>query len=244
MFFCGFYVTIMEFHGVAWGQTTKRMLILYHELLWLTTGVMLLCIYTRAEKVAMKNDPSAAALFAVIFAVVKLRIDPKDTVHHDTSQGSGEESVSDEEYGIELLGICYTNVQNNSKSTALLPTDHNRFSICDQCTFITRLEKYHKKRLVSNHRLYCTNAETQYEWSRFCELLIRWYETPDKQIMMSYGSNAKALMKHALTAKTATAKNDGKTVLESQYTPALYDVPVGVIPIVNVTKAATCSRDK
>eukprot|EP00041_Stephanoeca_diplocostata_P014862 m.280975 g.280975 ORF g.280975 m.280975 type:complete len:257 (+) comp19833_c0_seq10:244-1014(+) len=146
-------------------------------------------------------------------------------------------------YDLELLGVCYTNVRNrNCDDSALLPTDRKRFNICDQCTFITRLHRQHKKRLVSNDRVYCTFTETDEQWDTFCDKLKvdpkKLKKCPDMQIMIAYGKSAENVLKQMYTAKTISTKNENSTVLQSQYTSAINDVGVGVIPSVNITLAA------
>lgn len=178
--------------------------------------------------------PDAARLHAVTYAV-------------KTRLASAEETQASEsdECDIELLAVCYTHVMNKISvndtpgDTALLPTDRKEYAICDNCTFITRLEKQHKKRLVSTNRVYCTYSETQSEWDTFNTQLIHENQTPQTQIMVSYGADAKALMQQAFTAKAIKSKRNYETVMESQYSPALYDVRVGERPNVRVTDAAS-----
>eukprot|EP00041_Stephanoeca_diplocostata_P014863 m.280978 g.280978 ORF g.280978 m.280978 type:complete len:257 (+) comp19833_c0_seq11:244-1014(+) len=145
-------------------------------------------------------------------------------------------------YDLELLGVCYTNVRNrNCDDSALLPTDRKRFNICDQCTFITRLHRQHKKRLVSNDRVYCTFTETDEQWDTFCDKLREEHQASDKQIMVAYGKSAATVLEQMFTAKAISTKRNHNIVMESQYTPAIYDVRVGVTPEVRVTQEALVS---
>eukprot|EP00041_Stephanoeca_diplocostata_P014864 m.280958 g.280958 ORF g.280958 m.280958 type:complete len:266 (+) comp19833_c0_seq6:348-1145(+) len=175
-----------------------------------------------------------ALLHAVAFVFIPRNLQASPDTRSDHNENEGD---------VEVLGACYTNVRNrNCDDSALLPTDRKRFNICDQCTFITRLQRQHKKRLVSNDRVYCTFTETDEQWDTFCDKLKvdpkKLKKCPDMQIMIAYGKSAENVLKQMYTAKTISTKNENSTVLQSQYTSAINDVGVGVIPSVNITLAA------
>lgn len=188
----------------------------------------------RAEQVE-KTESGTALLYGVIFAFMATHRTPEEITVRASGRQSQRATESDDR-DIELLGVCYTNVKNKSskdEDTVLLPTDRKKYAIRDQCTFMTRLEKQHKKRLVSNHRVYCTYSETQSEWDRLYQQLILENQSPEKLIVVSYGLDA-----HAVLEQVFTATCHENITMESQYMNALYDVRVGVTPTVRVTDAA------
>eukprot|EP00041_Stephanoeca_diplocostata_P014861 m.280929 g.280929 ORF g.280929 m.280929 type:complete len:266 (+) comp19833_c0_seq1:348-1145(+) len=174
-----------------------------------------------------------ALLHAVAFVFIPRNLQASPDTRSDHNENEGD---------VEVLGACYTNVRNrNCDDSALLPTDRKRFNICDQCTFITRLQRQHKKRLVSNDRVYCTFTETDEQWDTFCDKLREEHQASDKQIMVAYGKSAATVLEQMFTAKAISTKRNHNIVMESQYTPAIYDVRVGVTPEVRVTQEALVS---